>query len=90
MWKFTVEAFDGRSSVDKVEFYLDNQLLGTVMAPGPYEWIWNGTGCGNHTVRTIAYDVAGNNASVSTIVHSYAQTQSEYHPKLILLRQTAG
>jgi hypothetical protein len=71
-WEFIATAYDTVSGLSNVEFYLDNQLLGNVTA-SPYEWIW--TGIGRHTVKAIAYDVAGNNASTSAIM-SYTKSQS--------------
>jgi hypothetical protein len=77
MWKFTAEAFDWCSGVDKFEFYLDGEFLGNVTTPGPYEWIW--TGGGNLTVQAIAYDLAGNSAA-SEVVNSIPQSQSHHQP----------
>ncbi len=73
MWKFTAEALDGISGIDRVEFYIDGQLDGIVYAPGPYEWRWAGSG--SHTAQAIAYDFAGNSAA-SNVVNSIPQSQS--------------
>ena len=54
--KFTATANDATSGLEKVEFYLDDEIQTTITAP-PYEWIWQGTT--NHIVKAIAYDYAG-------------------------------
>jgi hypothetical protein len=70
-WFFSVNASDSIGGVARVEFYLDDQFLTNVTA-APYEWFWTGAGL-LHTVKAIAYDCAGNNASSSTIIpYSYS------------------
>ena len=77
-WKFIAEACDADSGMDRVEFYVDNQLLGNVTAPGPYyEWIWTTTDNKGHSVQAIAYDLAGNSAA-SEVVNSYPQSQNQH------------
>jgi len=60
-WLLAADVSDTTSGIAKVEFYIDNVLQGTVIAPGPYQWIYQGSG---KIAKAIAYDVAGNaNAS---------------------------
>ncbi|MBI4744359.1 MAG: hypothetical protein HY776_06030 [Actinobacteria bacterium] len=50
-------------SLDKVELYIDNQLKTTFTNP-PYSYNWDTTGLsGEHTIKAIAYDKAGNTNS---------------------------
>jgi hypothetical protein len=68
-WLFSANTYDNISGLARVEFYIDDQFLVNVTA-APYEWFW--TGVGRHTVKAIAYDCAGNNASSSaTMAYSY-------------------
>jgi len=77
-WKFIAIANDADSGMDRVEFYVDNQLLGNVTDPGPcYEWIWITTDNKNHSVQAIAYDLAGNSAA-SKVVISFPQSQNQH------------
>jgi hypothetical protein len=98
-WWIRANVSDATSGVVKVEFYLDNQFLANVTA-APYEWFW--TGVGRHTVKAIAYDCAGNNASSSTTMpYSYGyriQPQNQFLLKFLehfpyafpILRQFLG
>lgn len=80
-WRFSAMAYDETSGVEKVEFYLDNQLLGTVTAL-PWEYIW--TGIGRHTVKAIAYDFAGNNASSPPVTsNSYSRSKQPQNQLLL-------
>jgi N-acetylneuraminic acid mutarotase len=56
-------ASDDRGTVTKVDFYRGTTLLGTVTA-APYTWSWDTTTVpiGNHTLKTRAWDAAGNSA----------------------------
>lgn len=71
-WLFSALVEDDFSGVVNVEFYLDEQFLTNVPAPGPYEYNWIGSG--NHTVRVIVYDFAGLNASSSMNTPSEVQS----------------
>lgn len=47
-------------SMDRVEFYLDNRLVGSsTVAPFTYQWVIK-SAVGAHTIHAIAYDAAGN------------------------------
>jgi hypothetical protein len=47
-------------SMDRVEFYVDNRLVGSSsVAPFTYQWII-GSAVGTHSVYAVAYDAAGN------------------------------
>jgi len=54
--KFIATSSDATSGVEKVEFYLDDEIQTTVTFQ-PYEWIWEGTE--NHKVKAISYNYAG-------------------------------
>jgi hypothetical protein len=57
------------SSITRVEFYSDNQLI-TSWSAGPYtmRWATNKLSKGTHTLMCAAYDAAGNSTSASIIV----------------------
>jgi hypothetical protein len=61
--KFTAEASDLTSDMDRVEFFVAG-VLEYNDTTSPYEWTW--TGMGNYTVTATAYDNAGNSQSQST------------------------
>jgi hypothetical protein len=77
----TVE--DNTSGVDRVEFYLDGDLVETVI-DGPYEWIWTGTG--DHEVKAEVYDEAGNEESSSLSTPCWFNHFLETHPLITFLR----
>jgi hypothetical protein len=56
---FTLKA-DASSNTSYVEFYLDNQLQQNDTA-APYSWQFNTNNCtlGEHTLKAVAYDGAG-------------------------------
>ncbi len=59
-----VDAQDN-TGIDKVEFYIDGQLLSTDNT-APYQYDWDTTGYGNglsHSIYVKAYDLAGNTAT---------------------------
>jgi hypothetical protein len=47
------------SGIDKVEFYVDWQLQGTVIGSSPYNFSWTNGTSGAHTVAAMAYSSAG-------------------------------
>jgi hypothetical protein len=56
------EADDQESGIDKVEFYIDDELsIADDIAP--YEWLWDETAFFVHRVSVVAYDNGGNHAS---------------------------
>jgi uncharacterized repeat protein (TIGR02543 family) len=57
-------ATDEDSGIEKVEFYIDNELRETDNEP-PYTYHWNDSLIRFHTIEAIAYDDAGNTASDS-------------------------
>ncbi len=54
---FQVQANDNLG-LDRVEFYVDFQQVG-VLDASPFTWTW-ATGTGNHHLKVVAYDRAGN------------------------------
>jgi len=59
-WLLEADVYDATSGVTKVEFYMDNVLLGTIHFPGPFNWTYQGDG---KVASAIVYDNAGNWAS---------------------------
>jgi len=63
-----VYAIDNITGINKVEFYLNDELVGEDETP-PYSWTWsNIVILFPFTIRVVAYDNAGNEASSSKIV----------------------
>ncbi len=62
-------ANDDTDDLSKVELYIDNALVSTFSAP-PYSYTWNtnGLSSGNHSVKAIAYEGAGQTSSESVTV----------------------
>ncbi len=53
-------ATDNQSGIQRVEFFVDEELFSTVYSP-PYEWMWTERGLFfPYTLKVIAYDYAGN------------------------------
>ena len=69
--KITVitDAYDMMSPISKVEFYVDDVLKNTDNT-APYKWEWDETVFWRHTLKTIAYDEAGNIASDEIVVYN--------------------
>jgi len=87
-WRFTTDASDETSGMNRVACLVDGDLLGNITAPGPYQWNW--TGHGNHTVFAIAYDNAGNSA-MSNQVQTNELTfdaQPAVQNQLLVIRQS--
>jgi len=60
-----VDANDTQSGIDRVEFYVDGQLMG-VDDKAPYQWLWNeDTLFDTHLLEVAAYDRDGNKAEAS-------------------------
>jgi len=76
-WLLTATVSDETSGVAKVEFYLDDELLGEV-TESPYEWEVSEKG----TAYAVVYDNAGNEASDEVAV-SYSQSQSQSNSNLV-------
>jgi hypothetical protein len=62
-----VEAWDVDSGIRKVEFYIDDELK-TTDTSSPYEWLWDETIFGQHIIKVIPYDNAGNTVTDEIIV----------------------
>ncbi|MBN1860627.1 MAG: hypothetical protein JW840_04110 [Candidatus Thermoplasmatota archaeon] len=85
--KITATAFDAESGMEKVEFYIDDQLLGNITSAGPdYEWIWKTPDNNNHTIQVNAYDNAGNSAE-STLVISFHDMVHTQHWFFLLVQR---
>lgn len=61
----TVTAADDRGVVS-VEFYVDGALVGTDMT-APYEFVWDATVEGAHSLHAIATDAAGNDGQSASV-----------------------
>jgi len=61
----TIQVIAGDNlAMEKVEFYIDNQLKNTITGNfSRYSWNWNELSFGEHTIKIVAYDRAGNAAS---------------------------
>ncbi len=67
--KVTIRASD-KVAVTRVDFYIDKQLFTTwTRAPYTVKWKTNNAARGNHTLKCIAFDAAGNNAATSITVN---------------------
>ncbi len=68
--KFTAKVNDGEkgSGIDRVEFYLDDELVAT-LKESPYEYLYT-DGEEGHPVEAIVYDFAGHSNSDDTITES--------------------
>lgn len=66
---FTATANDPTSGVERVEFYLDDELQDTVYDE-PYQWTWTGTT--SHLVYAIAYNYAGLSEKSNTLSTPYS------------------
>ena len=73
-YKFIADADDDASLVDRVEFYIDDELMFTDYY-SPYEWDSNLTG-GGFKVSVIAYDRAGHEAYDDIWIRNKATTSS--------------
>jgi len=62
--KITVEtiAIDNETGVDRVEFYVDD-VLNENISYRPFSWVWDEKTFSKHSLRVVAYDIAGNSAS---------------------------
>jgi hypothetical protein len=55
-------ASDGESGIKKVMFFIDGELKAKISTP-PYEWFWDETIFGYHTISVSTFDAGGNTAS---------------------------
>ena len=56
------DAMDMDTGIAKVEFYVDGDIKSTISSP-PYQWMWDEFVMGNHEIRIVAKDFAGNKGS---------------------------
>jgi hypothetical protein len=70
--KITIEtsAVSKEYGIDKVEFYVDNTLRSTDITE-PYSWTWNTLAFFRHTIKVVAYDTAGHNATRQFIMWKF-------------------
>ena len=74
-----VDATDNESGIERVEFYIDGELLSNDTSV-PYEWLWKDSSVGMHTIKVTAYDHAGNSDSQEISVWKW-----KFHPILIAI-----
>jgi hypothetical protein len=79
-WLFNLTAGDVTSGMAKVDFYVNDVIVGTAYSV-PYEFIYHGTGT---VVQAIAYDCAGNWAITPSITMPLMspQSQSQISPSI--------
>jgi len=86
-WTLTAEVADATSSVAKVEFYVDDVLVGNASAPGPYTFEYKGKG---KIAQAIVYDLAGNSAMSEQVKAADFSSQQLLKPnaqQIILLQK---
>jgi hypothetical protein len=66
------------SDVEKVEFYINDELKKST-SEEPYDLSWSPTTCGKYTIKTIVYDVTGQNASDTINIFKW-----RFHPIILL------
>ena len=59
-------ATDSDGTIQKVEFYSGNALLGTATA-APYSLTWNSVAAGSYTLKAVAYDNSGAQTPSATV-----------------------
>ncbi len=59
---FVYESWHEPGDVEKIEFYIDDDLKATLTSK-PYTWTWNKRTFGKHTVKVIAYNSEGETSS---------------------------
>jgi outer membrane protein assembly factor BamB len=65
-----VEASQEPYGIDRVEFYIDNELQSTVTEE-PYQWMWSTRIFFSHKIKVIAYDASGESNSDSITVMKF-------------------
>jgi parallel beta-helix repeat protein len=67
-----VNAFEYKPGLDieRVEFYIDNDLKNTDTSH-PYSWLWDEFSIFRHTLRIVAYNTNGENASKELVVWKF-------------------
>jgi hypothetical protein len=64
----TATATDSQSGIDRVEFYIDDELK-TTDTTAPYSWMWLERGyLFQHSIRVTAYDCTGLSSSIGMMV----------------------
>jgi len=63
-------AFNVENGIDKVEFYMDDELKQTVTNE-PYAWMWNEPAFFRHNLRIVAYDTIGRNATRELTIRKF-------------------
>jgi len=69
----SASATDSDGSIEKVEFFVNNNLVGTSFG-GPYDINWTPSVFGTYTIHAVAYDNDGNTASTVSSVISFGPT----------------
>jgi len=78
MLTIEANASDAETDIEKVEFYINDNLRGTDLQ-APFEFLWTEIISGQYTIKTVAYDNAGNSANADCSVFKW-----RLHPILIL------
>ena len=82
-WLFVANVTDVTSGIAKVEFYVDDALIGTVTT-APYEFLYHGTG---QDAQAIVYDNAGN-SKMSAKFHAYTPNDMNSEINSMPVQQT--
>ena len=53
--KITIETPGGGYGIDRVEYYIDNEIVATD-SEAPFNWLWDNFSFGKHTIKAIQYD----------------------------------
>jgi hypothetical protein len=81
-WLCVATVEDDTSGLDYVEFYVDDALVGSVDAPGPYEFEFDGKP--TTSSQALAYDLAGNSALSEVATAMEFGYQQQMYPVKIL------
>jgi hypothetical protein len=65
-----VDATQEPYGIDRVEFYIDNEIKATVTEV-PYQWTWSTRAFFTHTIKVVAYDKLENSASDEITVKKF-------------------
>jgi len=68
--RIAVDVLDNATGINRVEFYIDDELLGTDYT-APYSWTWTTPAFFSHSIKAVAYNQVNNSASDEIIVGKF-------------------
>jgi hypothetical protein len=77
------------SAISKVEFYVDDKLMGTT-SKQPFCWTWNSFAIGKHTIMVKAYDDNGKTSSANLDVVAFIKWKGPLSTILSSLFKSSG